>query len=146
LAGVRGRTLVLAARDVAMDTEPGPLSPANFVHLALREGLVRRVFHAIPAADWPEVERRLAERPGAVRDGDAFRVVFGGFAFVVARVDRLPAPREPVLLHLDAGRFEPAEASALLARVAGGAPQSDLVVWHGTTAPDGLEALRARAE
>jgi hypothetical protein len=144
-AAVRGRTLVLAARHVAMSDEAGPPGPGNFVYAAVREGLVRRVFHAIPAADWAEVERNLSSAPGAAREGAGFRVVFEGVPVVVAPVDRLPALGEPVLLDLEVDRFAPAEVAALLGRVARGDPASDVVAWYGSRPPEGLEALRARA-
>jgi hypothetical protein len=50
-AGVRGRTLVHAARRIALGVEPSPVTTGNFVQQAVREDLVRRIIHVVPEAD-----------------------------------------------------------------------------------------------
>jgi hypothetical protein len=60
----------------------------------------------------------------------------------------LPAASEPVLVDVDVevDRFAESELSELRARLRGGAPRSDLLVWYGSARPDPFEALGAAGE
>jgi len=145
-AGVRGRILVHLARHISADPAPGPLSDENYLYQAIRENIVRRIYHVIPEADWPEVESHLHANPAAELSGGTFRVQIEGAPVIVLRLADLPDPGEPVLVDLDSDRFTTEQLTQVAGRLARATPRSDLVAWQGSHVPFQFEALGARSE
>ncbi len=145
-APVRGRTLVHVARQPAMHTDPDAPIANAYVYRAVRAGVVRRVFHVVPEAAWPEVAENLRSVVAAWPEGRTFRIVVEGTPIVVLRLSDLPALEETVLVDVDVGASPPEELAALAARLARREPAADLVAWYGAASlPAALEAVGARA-
>ncbi len=141
-AGVRGRTLVHAARRISLDNPSGPATPANFISQAVRDGIVRRIFHVIPSADWPEVEHNVKSLPGVLHSGETYRLVDKGMPIIVMRLADLHAVSESVIVDVDVDRYTEREVAELAQQLRRGAPRSDLVTWYGRSTPTHLEAWR----
>jgi len=141
-AQVRGRTLVHLSRRIAMRAEPdqidpGPITEDNYLYAALRENLIRRVYHVIPDDEWADVERNLRDFPGAARVRTGFRLEMEGAPVLVLRAGDLPRVKERVLVNVDMDRWSGEELGTVIDRLAltgrSGAPPADLVTWWGSS-------------
>ena len=130
-AGVRGRVLVHFARSVAMSSDEGPLSPANYVERAMAEGIVRSVVHVIPDDAWAEVEAVLAARPEAERIGVTFRLWNAGEPIVVVPRTALLRLDEPALVTIEGDRWSVAALRDIAATLET-TLRADLVAWTAT--------------
>jgi hypothetical protein len=70
--GVKGRVLCLFDRRAFLSDKGEVPTEENYLDLAVRRGIVRRIYHFVPSAAWPEVEAKL-------RADDRFRFEGGGF-------------------------------------------------------------------
>jgi hypothetical protein len=149
-AGVRGRTVLWMARDLAVvqPREPevaahlrdplgeGRADDENFLYLAMRENLVRRVVYVVPDDRWDAYRRAARDRSELHPQGSGLVQFIAGVP-----VEALPARlalatgRERALVYLspETGEFfgpelsarlesDPAFADLVVVRAAGGTP------------------------
>ncbi len=115
--GLRGRALVHVDAHPDLNAVGGgePVTIANFVSAAAREGIVREIFWVIPDPSWCDGEsrraiartlRRLARKhgpPAAALDAGngCLRTRLGGIPVTALTLAALPSFSEPILLDID---------------------------------------------
>lgn len=140
--GVRGRILFLFDRNLNADRTVSAPSAENYVYLAIRNNLVRRIYHVIPDGSWEEVEKTLSSYPLVSRHRGVYRTFFeDGSSVLILRLRDVPAVKEKALVHIDAGYWDLnglREIAALLKR---GVITGDVVTVSGSPPAEGLREI-----
>ena len=124
---VRGRILYIFDRHNDMDDDSDVVTDDNFVHVALRRGIIREVHHVIPRPAWSEVRGKLAAKKEFRRDDGAFVMPMPEGRLYVSTIDGIRGQREKVLIVInrDGWNDDPALIDDLVTRRVLG---SDLIV------------------
>ncbi|HSM93141.1 MAG TPA: hypothetical protein VLT47_09650 [Anaeromyxobacteraceae bacterium] len=125
--GVKGRILFLFDRRAFVAQDGEVPAEENYLDLALRHGIVRRVYHIVPASGWSEVQEHL-------RADERFHFGDGAFVFpmeegrlVVTTLDRVPHLHERALAIVNASSWTGAELEQVGALLRERTVDSDLV-------------------
>ncbi len=114
------------------------LTASNYSYLAIKSGIVRKIFHVIPEASWQEVEKNLSDLPFAKRTDTGFRLlIFEGTPVTILRLRDLPALTEPVLANINTDIWSPREQEEIASLFVRKSLTSDLTTLCGET-PDAL--------
>jgi hypothetical protein len=141
-AGVRGRSVLWLDRDLPVTqpaeqevvahlgdpTDPSRVDDENFLYLAMRENLVRRVVYVVPDERWDGYALAARDRPELHRDGSGFIQFVVGVPVVSlpARLALASAGERSLLYVTD--RTREFFGAALAERLEADATLSDLVV------------------
>ncbi len=130
-SGVKGRILVhFARRNNAKDDVQG-VTGENYIYRAMRDNMIRALYHVIPDGSWPEVAAILARRPQATREGEGYRLVLEGMPVHVMRLrDVTPLP-ERVLVNIEGEWWGPRDLAAIDGLLDRGILRADLVTIAG---------------
>lgn len=130
-SGVKGRILFhFARRNNAKDDVPG-ITAENYIYRAMRENVIRSLYHVIPDGSWPEVAATLAKRPQATREEGGYRLVIEGMPVHVLRLRDVTPPGESVLVNIEAEWWGPQDFAAINDLMRRGVFASDLVTISG---------------
>jgi hypothetical protein len=141
-AGVRGRTLLLFGAYPHFNTSyeawfrGARLNDANWIELGVFENVLRRIYWIVPDDQWSAFRRQQATyspiQPVPFLPGPASLYTGSGVPLQAVTPASLPALDEPVLVYVDAARFDPREVAGLLAARS---IRSDVQVVHRAGAP-----------
>ena len=130
-SGVKGRILVhFARRNNAKDDVPG-LTGENYIYRAMRDNVIRALYHVIPDKSWPEVAATLARRPQATREGEGYRLVIEGMPVHVMRLRDVAPQAERVLVNVEGEWWGTRELAAIDGLLTRGTLRADLVTIAG---------------
>ena len=117
----------------------------NYVYKAIREGHIREIYHVIPEAAWPEVERTLSAYHGIERTGTGFIITVENITPVhILKLRDLPILSEKILLNPNAPIWSSAELSTLAALLRSGRFAPDLTTVAGQVPRELQDMLSAR--
>ena len=128
--GVKGRVAVMFGRLGANQSAVEP-DDSTYLYHAIREGIVREVFHVIPDARWELVAGKLGSDEQFRAEGRGFRGTVNGTPLLITRFSDLPRLSEPVLAVLQGGTWSPEELAPVEAAIRSSALASDMVVVTG---------------
>ncbi len=95
--GVKGRVLCLFDRRAFVSEKGEEPNEDNYLDLAVRHGIVRRVYHFVPASAWGDVQDHLRGDPRFTFDGSAFVYPMEEGRLIVTTLDHLDHFDERVL-------------------------------------------------
>jgi hypothetical protein len=147
--GMRGRVLVLFDRRLNADSTGGADLPAsmlretaeNYVYVAYRKNIVRKVYHVIPDASWSDVEHKLTGNPYVERRGGGFRLTIEGMPVHIQRLQGLPVIDEPVLLIINQDLWDNGVLRHVARLMKSGVLRSDIVLVAGRAPEEILQVL-----
>lgn len=133
--GVRGRTLLLFDRRLNAhrpDPPEEPEAPAAYIYRAVMDTTVRKIYHIIPSAAWPEVLSVLRGNPFVSPVEGGFRTATDdGVPVYIMQLDKARLYGEPVLVNLNLDVWSPAEAAEISRLIDTGAIPCDLMIIAG---------------
>lgn len=140
--GVRGRVLYLFDRRIHETPRDGAASDDNFVYLAIRSNIVRKVVHIIPDVSWEDVAGRLSGA-GNVRSAEGrFETTIMDAPLVIMRLGDIRSEGEPVLVHVNSDNWDEPSFARIAGFLAQGVLTSDLITLTGEGASARAEEIR----
>jgi hypothetical protein len=141
-ARVRGRILLLFSAYPHFSTtyeawtRGAALTDSNWIDLGIFENVLRRIYWVVPDDQWTAFRKQQAMysaiHPVPFLPGPASLYTASGVPLQAVTPSSLPALREPVLVYVDAARFDPREVAGLLAARS---IRADVQVVHRAGAP-----------
>lgn len=131
--GVKGRALVLFDRKLNAEPETSSLSKDNYIYLAIRSNLVRRVYHVLPDSSWPEVSKTLITWPQVKFSGGVFYTTIEGTPLSIMSLKTFQHIREKekVLVNINRESYEEHEIRRIMDMINTEALKSDLTTISG---------------
>ncbi len=140
---IKGRILVLFDR--ALNADPTGsrefhlsnlrVTDENYIYLAFRKNLVRKVYHVVPNAAWDEVNHALAGNPYVQQRPGGFRIVIEGMPVMIQRLHDLPSITEPVLVAINRNAVDPGTIEQAASLIRSGVLSCDRLTIAGPEAP-----------
>lgn len=157
--GVKGRILLLFDRhlnmeaperqdqEISVDGIPldSYLRKDNYVYLAIRNSIVRKVYHVIPDAAWPEVENVLAGNRYVSRSGGMFTMTVMQTPIFIMRLRDVPLIREPALLVINVNYWNEGDLRRIIARMKDRAFRSDFITLSGHISDERVHEFQSNA-
>ncbi|MDH4161406.1 MAG: hypothetical protein OEW15_01790 [Nitrospirota bacterium] len=114
----------------------------NYVHQAVRSGMVRKVYHLISDTAWETVASVLGNSKTVESSGGSFRMTIAeGISVRIMRFQDFPGLKEPVIVNLQADSVS-AEERGMLLPLLRGKLTCDLLTVSGTHAVEFISDLR----
>lgn len=140
--GIRGRILFLFDRNLNADRTVSAPSAENYVYLAIRNNMVRRIYHVIPDGSWEEVERTLDSYPLVSRHKGVYRTFFeDGSSLLIMRLRDVPAVKEKALVHINADYWDMDGLKEIAGLLKKGVLRGDVVTVSGAPPAEGLKEI-----
>jgi len=150
-SGVKGRILFLFDRSLNADPSAASTLPDerltvtsdNYVYVAFRKNLVRRVYHILPDASWGDVERNLKGNPYVQDTGGVFRLTIEGMPVLIMRLRDIPATKEPVLINMNEAAWGDAGMEVLAGLLKQRVLTGDIITIAGNPARERMGEIRS---
>jgi len=131
---VKGRILYLFDRRAFRSDKGTVATDENYLDLAVKRGVVRHVFHVVPASAWPEVQQNLRQDPRFSFTDGVFMLPMEEGRLYVTTIDRITASPEKVLVVVNREVWNAGELAGIRRLLEQGLLKSDLVVFCGAAA------------
>jgi len=115
----------------------------NYIYLAARENMIRKIYHILPESAWEEAARNLVSGGYSPRPDGTFRIVAHGTPVIILRLRDIPRLKEEVLLHVNGGSWPDSQIAELAALLKNNTLKSDLITVAGRISSGSLEMLKA---
>lgn len=139
-----GRTLLYCDRYLNVNA-PTPyskqltnsISDNSYIYSAMQSNVVRKIYHVIPDASWPEVERNLLEYPTVTKSGGVYHMaIFDGCPLYIVSASKIPKIKEIMLMQVNSDIWNDTEFNALLDTLRGKALRFDYISVCGEYAKE----------
>jgi hypothetical protein len=131
---VKGRILYLFDRRAFRSDKGTEATDDNYLDLAVKKGMVRHVFHIVPASAWPEVQKNLRKDSRFSLTNGVFVLPMEEGRLYVTTIDRITAPQEKVLVSVNREVWSADELTQIKRLLDQGRLKSDLAVFRGEAA------------
>jgi hypothetical protein len=134
VARVKGRILYLFDRRAFRSDKGTEATDDNYLDLAVKKGVVRHVFHIVPASAWPEVQKNLRKDPRFSLTRGVYVLPMEEGRLYVTTIDRITAPPEKVMVVVNREVWSADELTQIKRLMGQGGLKSDLAVFRGEAA------------
>jgi hypothetical protein len=141
--GVRGRVLVHFDRQIHAGSIEGGVSNENYVYQAAEMNLIRKIYHIVPDASWPEVRDTLSRMPGVSNRGELFRLTLEGTPIIVSPLQHLPVISEKALINISGGWNED-DLRQMASLLGSGTLNADIITVSGPDTDRVMQTFRGQ--
>lgn len=127
---VKGRILYLFDRRAFRSDKGTEATDDNYLDLALKKGIVRKVFHIVPASAWGEVQEHLRKDARFTHTNGIYVLPMEEGRLYVTTIGRITAMSEPVLIVVNSEVWLGEELERISRLQEQGVLKSDLAVFR----------------
>lgn len=143
--GVRGRVLVHFDRQIHAGALEGGVSDENYVYQAAEMNLIRKIYHIVPDAAWPEVRDALSRMLGVSNQGGLFHLTLEGTPIIVSTLKHIPVISEKVLINISGDYWNEGDLQRMALLVGNGRLIPDIITVSGSDTGRIMEAFRGQS-